>query len=122
MNAHDDAGSAPKVLEDGSGLIFEYLDENEAELLYDEIFVQRCYSNHGIEVCRGGVFSLHTCLTAALIHARRSLLRPTRPTTLLASPNSREDDCNEHIPHVFRVFSPNYRIIRIQDPSKLSSY
>jgi len=40
-----------KVLEDpGSGLTFEYLRLAEAEILFEEIVVNRCYAQHGIEV------------------------------------------------------------------------
>ena len=45
----------PKVLEDDSGLIFEYLDLREAELLYEEIFVERTYARHGIVIPSSGV-------------------------------------------------------------------
>ncbi len=40
------------VVEDGHGLLFEYINIDEAELLYDEIVVRRSYGQHGIEVRR----------------------------------------------------------------------
>lgn len=43
----------PQVLEDGSGITFEYINEAEAELLYDEIVVGRCYAKHGVELTPG---------------------------------------------------------------------
>jgi FkbM family methyltransferase len=64
----------PKLLEDGAGITFEYINEAEAELLYEEIVVSRCYAKHGIELSPGafvvdgganlGLFSLWCALQA----------------------------------------------------------
>ena len=43
----------PQMLEDGSGITFEYINETEAELLYYEIVVSRCYAKHGVELNPG---------------------------------------------------------------------
>lgn len=46
----------PTLLEDGSGLTFEYLPGtlDEAEFLYEEIFVRRSYLQHGVHVPERG--------------------------------------------------------------------
>ncbi|CAM9552419.1 unnamed protein product, partial [Laminaria digitata] len=45
----------PKLIEDPSGMIFEYLDEEEAEFLYEEVFVRHSYLRHGLVVDNGAV-------------------------------------------------------------------
>ncbi|CAM9981403.1 unnamed protein product, partial [Choristocarpus tenellus] len=47
--------SRAKLIEDPSGMVFEYLDEAEAEFLYEEVFVRRSYLKHGLTVGNGDV-------------------------------------------------------------------
>eukprot|EP00903_Cladosiphon_okamuranus_P007602 g7373.t1 len=71
MAVHHDQ---PKVIEDPQGMLLEYVDQDEAEFLYEEVFVRRSYLQHGLAVEDGavvvdaganiGVFSLH-CLREA---------------------------------------------------------
>eukprot|EP00752_Nemacystus_decipiens_P003003 g2786.t1 len=67
-------GKEPKLIEDPQGMLFEYVDQDEAEFLYEEVFVRRSYLQHGLLVEDGavvidaganiGIFSLH-CLREA---------------------------------------------------------
>lgn len=40
----DECSDVAGISETEDGLVFEHLDENEAEFIYEEIFVQRCYA------------------------------------------------------------------------------
>jgi FkbM family methyltransferase len=44
----------PRLMDDGDGLRFEYLDQDEAVYLYEEIFTRRSYSKHGVTVPHHG--------------------------------------------------------------------
>ncbi|CAM9293383.1 unnamed protein product, partial [Ectocarpus sp. 12 AP-2014] len=44
-----------KLLEDLQGTMFEYLHQDEAVFLYEEVFVRRSYFQHGIRVKEGAV-------------------------------------------------------------------
>ena len=46
-------GSKGGLYEDAFGLTFEYIDEEEAEFLYEEIFILESYLKHGIKLWTG---------------------------------------------------------------------
>jgi|GEM_PF-6410436 FkbM family methyltransferase len=89
----------PKLLEDGAGITFEYINEAEAELIYNEIVVSGCYAKHGIELTPGafvvdgganlGLFSLWCALQAPTL--RILAFEPLPPIATILRRNLRSN-------------------------------